>query len=104
MAVVPTPSAASARRWRPLDLAKVDGGEAAAQVTGELGRCVYVHAVELAEHGARTASVGLVLSHLAKENEVRPLQGLGDPSGIDDAVEGSAQVHHGDVRGVPLWE
>jgi hypothetical protein len=71
---------------------------------GELGRCVSAHVVELAERGARAASVGLVLGRLAKENEARPLQGLGDPSGIDDAVEGSAQVHHGDVRGVPLWE
>jgi hypothetical protein len=67
-----------------------NGGKAAAQVTGELGRCVSMHVVELAERGARAASVGLVLSHLAKENEVSPLQGLGDPSGIDDAVEGSA--------------
>jgi hypothetical protein len=63
-----------------------------------------VHVVELAERGARAAPVGLVLSHLATENEARLLQGLGDPSGIDDAVEGSAQVHRGDVRGVPLWE
>jgi hypothetical protein len=63
-----------------------------------------VHVVELTERGTRAASVGLVLSRLAKENETRPLQGLGDPSGVDDAVEGSAQVHHGDIRGVPLWE
>jgi hypothetical protein len=63
-----------------------------------------VHVVELAERGARTTPVGLVLSHPAKENEARPLQGLGDPSGVDDAVEGSAQVHHGDIQGVPLWE
>jgi hypothetical protein len=60
--------------------------------------------VELAERGARVAPVGLVLSHLAEENEARPLQGLGDPGRIDDTVEGNAQVHHGDVRGVPLWE
>jgi hypothetical protein len=63
-----------------------------------------MHVVELAERGARAAPVSLALSHLAKENEARPLQGLGDPGGINDAVEGSAQVHHGDVRGVPLWE
>jgi hypothetical protein len=63
-----------------------------------------MHVVELAERGARAAPVGLVLHHLAEENEVRPLQGLGDPGGIDDAAEGSAQVHHEDVRGVPLWE
>jgi hypothetical protein len=60
--------------------------------------------VELAERSARAAPVGLVLSHLAKDNEACPLQGLGDPGMIDDAVEGSAQVHHGDVQGVPLWE
>jgi hypothetical protein len=98
------PSAASACRWRPLDLARESGGEAAAQVAGALGRCVSVHVVELAERGARAVPVGLVLGQLAKENEARLLQGLGDPSGIDDAVEGSAQVHHGDVRGVSLWE
>jgi hypothetical protein len=70
----------------------------------ELGRCISMHVVELAEHGARAAPVGLVLCHLAEEDEMRPLQGLGDPGGIDDAAEGSAQVHHGDVRGVLLWE
>jgi hypothetical protein len=101
---LPTPSAASACRWRLLDLAEDGGGEAATRVMGELGRCVSMHAVELAERGARAAPVGLVLSRLAEEGEMCPLQGLGNPSGIDDAVEGSAQVHHGDVRGVPLWE
>jgi hypothetical protein len=60
--------------------------------------------VELAERGARAVPVGLVLSHFAQENAARPLRGLGDPGRIDDAVEGSAQVHHGDVWGVPLWE
>jgi hypothetical protein len=63
-----------------------------------------MHIVELPKRGARAAPVGLVLSHLAEEDETCPLQGFGDPGGIDDAVEGSAQVHHGDVRGVPLWE
>jgi hypothetical protein len=63
-----------------------------------------MHVVELAERGARAAPVGLVLSHLAEENKARPLQGLGDSGGIDDVAEGSAQVHHRDVRGVPLWE
>jgi hypothetical protein len=63
-----------------------------------------MHVVELAERGAHAAPVGLVLSLLAEEDETRPLQGLGDPGGIDDAAEGSAQVNHGDVRGVPLWE
>jgi hypothetical protein len=71
---------------------------------GKLGRCISVHVVELAKRDARASSISLVLSHLAEENETRLLQGLGDPSGIDDAVEGSAQVHHGDIRGVPLWE
>jgi hypothetical protein len=87
-----------------LDLARDIGGEAAARVMDKLGRCISVHAVELAKRGARTASVGLVLGHLAEENKTRPLQGLGEPSGIDDTVEGIAQVHHGDIRGVPLWE
>jgi hypothetical protein len=63
-----------------------------------------MHVVELAERGARAAPVGLVLSHLAEEDETRPLQGLDDPGGVDDAAEGSAQVHHRDVRGVLLWE
>jgi hypothetical protein len=60
--------------------------------------------VELAERGARAAPVGLVLGHLAKENEACPLQGLGDPGRIDDVVEGSTQVRHGDFQGVPLRE
>jgi hypothetical protein len=71
---------------------------------GQLGRCISMHVVELAERGARAAPLCLVLSHLAEEDETRPLQGLGDPGGIDDAAEGSAQVHHGDVGGVLLWE
>jgi hypothetical protein len=70
----------------------------------KLSRCVSMHVVELAEHSARAAPVGLVLSHLAEEDEARPLQGLGDPGGVDDAVEGCTQVHHGDVRGALLWE
>jgi hypothetical protein len=63
-----------------------------------------MHIVELAERGARVAPVGLVLGHLAEEDETCPLQGLGDPGWVDDAAEGSAQVHHGDVRGILLWE
>jgi hypothetical protein len=63
-----------------------------------------MHVVELAERGAHTALVGLVLSHLVEEDEARPLQGLGDPGGVDDAVEWCTQVHHRDVRGVLLWE
>jgi hypothetical protein len=46
-----------------------------------------MHVVELAERGAHVAPVDLVLSHLAEEDEMRPLQGLGDPGGVDDAVE-----------------
>jgi hypothetical protein len=61
-----------------------------------------MHVVELAECGARAALVGLILSHLAEEDETRPLQGLGDPGGVDDAVERCTQVHDGDVRGVLL--
>jgi hypothetical protein len=45
-----------------------------------------------------------LLHRLAEEDETRPLQGLGDPGGVDDAAEGSVQVHHGDVRGILLWE
>jgi hypothetical protein len=63
-----------------------------------------MHVIKLGERGAHAAPVGLVLSHLAEEDKTRPLQGLGDPGGVDDAAEGSAQVHHGDVRGVLLWE
>jgi hypothetical protein len=70
----------------------------------KLGRCVFMHVIELAERGARTAPVGLVLSHLAEEDETHLLQGLGDPGGVDDMVEGCAQVHHGDIRGILLWE
>jgi hypothetical protein len=61
-----------------------------------------MHVIELAERGARAAPVGLVLGHLAEEEETRPLQGLGNPGGVDDAAEGSVQVHHGDVRGIQL--
>jgi hypothetical protein len=60
--------------------------------------------VELTERGARVAPVDLVLSHLAEEDETHPLQGLGDPGGVDDTVERCAQVHDGDIRGVLLWE
>jgi hypothetical protein len=63
-----------------------------------------MHVIELAERGARTTPAGLVLGHLAEEDEARPLQGLGYPGWVDDAAEGSTQVHHGDVRGVLLWE
>jgi hypothetical protein len=56
-----------------------------------------MHIIELAERGARAAPVGLVLSHLAEEDETRPLQGLGDPGRVDDAVERCVQVHDGDI-------
>jgi hypothetical protein len=39
----------------------------------KLGQCVFMHIAELAERGARTTPVGLVLSHLAEEDETRPL-------------------------------
>jgi hypothetical protein len=70
----------------------------------KLNRCVSMRVVELAEHGARSASGVLVLGHLAEENEARPLQGFCNLDGVDDMVEWCAQVHHGDVRGVLLWE
>jgi hypothetical protein len=63
-----------------------------------------MHVVELAERGARAAPVGLVLGYLAEEDETCPVQGLGDPGGVDDAAEGCAQVHHGDVQGILLWK
>jgi hypothetical protein len=68
----------------------------------ELGRCISMHIVELAERGARAAPVGLVLGHLAEEDETRLLQGLGDPGGVDDVAEGCAQVYHRDIRGILL--
>jgi hypothetical protein len=49
-----------------------------------------MHIVELAERGACAVPVGLVLSHLAEEDEMRLLQGLGDLGWVDDAFEGSA--------------
>jgi hypothetical protein len=103
-AILSAPSVALACRWRLLDLARAHGGEVALRVMSKLDRCVSMHVVELAECGARTAPVGLVLSHLAEVDETRPLQGLGDPGGVDDVVEWCAHVHHGDIRGVLLWE
>jgi hypothetical protein len=76
MAALSAPSVVSACRWRPLDLAGARGGEAAPQIMSELGRCVSMHVIELIECGARTTPVDLVLSHLAEEDEMRPLQGL----------------------------
>jgi hypothetical protein len=70
----------------------------------KLDRCVSMHIIEPAKRGAHVAPVGLVLSHLAKEDETRPLQGLSNPGGVDDTIERCAQVHDGDIRGVLLWE
>jgi hypothetical protein len=89
-----TPSAALACRWRPLDLARAHGDEAAPRVMSNLGRCISMRVVELTERGARTAPVDFILSHLAEEDEAHPLQGLGDPGRVDDAVKWCAQVHH----------
>jgi hypothetical protein len=69
-----------------------------------LDRCISMHVVELAERGARTAPVDLILSHLAEEYEARLLQGLRNLDGVDDVVEWCVQIHHGDVWGVLLWE
>jgi hypothetical protein len=74
------------------------------RVMSKLVWCTSLRVVELAEHGARSTLGVLVLGHLAEENEACPLQGLGDPGRVDDAVEWCAQVHQGDVRGVLLWE
>jgi hypothetical protein len=74
------------------------------RVMSKLHRHASLRVVELAELGAHSVLGVLVLGHLAEENEARPLQGLGDPGGVHDAVEWCAQVHHGDVRGILLWE
>jgi hypothetical protein len=71
-------------------------------VMSELHQRASLRVVELTELGAHLVLGVLVLSHLAEENEARLLQGLGDPGGVNDAVEWCAQVHHGDVRGVLL--
>jgi hypothetical protein len=74
------------------------------RVMSKLVRRASLRVMELAEHVAHSALGVLVLGHLAEENEACPLQGLGDPDRVDDAVESCAQVHQGDVRGVLLWE
>jgi hypothetical protein len=74
------------------------------QIASKLGWRISVRVVEFTECGAYAAPVDLVLNHLAEEDEARPLQGLGDPGGVDDAVERCAQVHDGDARGVLIWE
>jgi hypothetical protein len=82
-----------------LDLAWAHGSEAMAtpRVMSKLHRRASLCIVELAELGAHSVLGVLVLGHLAEENEAHPLQGLGDPGGVDDAVEWCAQVHHKDV-------
>jgi hypothetical protein len=70
----------------------------------KLIRRISVRIVELTEHGAHVLPGRLLPGRPAEENETRPLQGLRDPGGVDDAVERCAQVHDGDVRGVLLWE
>jgi hypothetical protein len=56
-------------------------------VMSKLDRCASLRVMELMEHGARLVLGILVLGHLAEENKACPLQGLGDPGGVDDAVE-----------------
>jgi hypothetical protein len=74
------------------------------RVMSKLNQRASMRIVELAEHGARSTLGVLVLGHLAEENEARPLQGFCNLDGVDDVVEWCTQVHHGDVRGVLLWE
>jgi hypothetical protein len=71
---------------------------------GKLIWRVSMRVIELAERGAHATLNGLLLGHLAEENEARLLQGLRNLDGVDDVVERCAQVHDGDVRGVLLWE
>jgi hypothetical protein len=68
----------------------------------KLVRRISMRVIELAEHGAHVTSGSLLPGRPAEENEARPLQGLHDPGGVDDAVERCVQVHDGDVRGVLL--
>jgi hypothetical protein len=65
MTAMSAPSAALACRWRPLDLARAHGNNATPRVMSKLNRCVSMHVVELAEGGARSTPVDLILSHLA---------------------------------------
>jgi hypothetical protein len=70
----------------------------------KLVRCISMRVIELAKRGAHVAPGSLLPSRPAEENEARPLQGLRDLGGVDDAVERCVQVHDGDIRGVLLWE
>jgi hypothetical protein len=70
---------------------------AAPLAMSKLIRSVSMRVVELAEHGARATPIELILSHLAEENEARPLQGLRNLDGGNDIVEWCVQIHNGDV-------
>jgi hypothetical protein len=56
-------------------------------VMSKLNQHASLRIVELAERGAHSALGFLVLGHLGEENKACPLQGLGDPGGVDDVVE-----------------
>jgi hypothetical protein len=75
---------------------------AALMAADKLVQRVFMRVVELAECGAHATPDNLLLGRPAEENEACPLQGLRDPGGGDDVVERCAQVHDGDVRGVPF--
>jgi hypothetical protein len=64
---------------------------------GWLGRHNSMRVIELVECGAHAASGVFILGHLAKEDEVRPLEGLGDLDRVDDMIERCMQVHDGYV-------
>jgi hypothetical protein len=70
----------------------------------KLVRRISMRVVELMERGAHVTPSSLLPSRPAEENEARPLQGLRDLGGVNDAVERCTQVHDGDVHGVLLWE
>jgi hypothetical protein len=76
---------------------------AALLAADKLVRRISMRVVELTERGAHAAPGSLFLGRPTEENEARPLQGLRNLGGVDDAVEWCAQVHDGDVRGVLLW-
>jgi hypothetical protein len=60
---------------------------AAPLAMSKLIRSVSMRVVEIAEHGACATPIELILSHLAEENEARPLQGLRNLDGVNDIVE-----------------
>jgi hypothetical protein len=72
------------------------------QVMSKLHRHASLCIVELTELGAHSVLGVLILGHLAEENKAHPLQGLGDPGGVDDAVEWFVQVYHEDIQGILL--